>query len=62
MSPDILIDELEGLIESPACGNDEQLLVEHQRGSRTVSTMARASAAVSGMAANGISTARLDIK
>src|SRR6202140_5551110 len=33
-----------------------------RRGSRMVSTMARASAAVSGMAANGLSTVRLDIK
>ena len=31
MSPDILIDELEDLIESPARSNDAQLLVEHQK-------------------------------
>src|SRR5579864_1098848 len=31
MSPDIPVDELEDLIESPACSNDAQLLIEHQK-------------------------------
>src|ERR1035437_6960525 len=31
MPPDILIDELEGLIEGPARGDDAQIVIEHQK-------------------------------